>query len=108
MLETTSDVSPNAVYTLQEACRLLKISEATARRWIKEGRLRGRKIGRDYRFLGSDLLEVLQRSPQVLSELKPLTPDHPLLALVGIGDSGRSDIAEQHDRYLTDIYRKHR
>jgi hypothetical protein len=43
-----------------------------------------------------------------LSELKPLTPDHPLLALVGIGDSGRSDIAEQHDRYLTDIYRKHR
>ena len=74
------------VYTLQEACRFLRISEATARRWIKQGRLRGRKIGRDYRFLGRDLLRCL--TPELELELRPSYPGHPLLALAGIGDSG--------------------
>ena len=101
-------LSSEGVYTLQEACRFLRISESTARRWIKEGRLRGRKIGRDYRFLGRDLLDALEGSPDRLGNLKLLTPDHPLLKLVGVGDSGRSDIAEEHDRYLAEFLRKHR
>ena len=54
------DIVPGAVYTLRETCQLLKISEATARRWLKAGQLRGRRIGRAYRFLGADLLAALQ------------------------------------------------
>lgn len=106
MIETTGSVSPDAVYTLQEARRFLKISEATARRWIKEGRLRGRKIGRDYRFLGRDLLDCLGAlTSEQGPELRPSYPGHPLLALAGIGDSGRSNIAEEHDRYLAALAR---
>ena len=96
-------LSSEGVYTLQEACRFLRISESTARRWIKDGRLRGRKIGRDYRFLGRDLLRCLTSEQE--PELRPSYPGHPLLALAGIGDSGRSDISEEHDRYLAELAR---
>ena len=100
-------LSSEGVYTLQEACRFLRISESTARRWIKEGRLRGRKIGRGYRFLGRELLRCLETglTPELELELRPSYPGHPLLALAGIGDSGRSDIAEEHDRYLAELAR---
>ena len=107
-LEQPEDLSPGAVYTLQEVCRLLRISEATARRWIKDGRLPGRRIGRDYRFLGRDLLDALEGVPGALRSaglLRRFGPQHPLLGLAGIGESGRSDIAEQHDRYLAGLSR---
>ncbi len=106
MIDSTSGVSPNVVYTLQEARQFLRISEATARRWLKDGRLRGRKIGRDYRFLGRDLLDCLGAlTSEQGPELRPSYPEHPLLALAGIGDSGRRDIAEEHDRYLAALAR---
>lgn len=57
--ENGLEILPNAVYTLEEACKLLKTTDATARRWIKLGILPPRKLGRAYRFLGSDLLAAL-------------------------------------------------
>ena len=53
------EIRPHAVYTLPEACRLLQVSDATLRRWIKDGRLNVGKVGRTYRILGSQLLEAL-------------------------------------------------
>ena len=99
MAEATAGITPSGVYTLREACRFLRISEATARRWIKGGRLPARKIGRDYRLLGSDVLDVLQVESR---GWRPFGPGHPLLGLVGIGDSGLEDISEEHDRYLAE------
>lgn len=95
-------IAADGIYTLQEACRFLRISEATARRWLKDGRLRGRKIGRDYRFLGRDLLESLDTGPEPLLFFGP---DHPLLKLAGSGESGLRDVAEEHDRYLAEAAR---
>jgi len=48
------EIRENAVYTLKETRILLKIGDSTVRR----------RIGRDYRFLGSDLLAAL-RHPRV-------------------------------------------
>lgn len=104
MIEAT-EILPNAVYTLEEACHLLKIGEATARRWIKAGRLRGRRIGRGYRFLGSDLIFSLaaQESPSFAP--KPLRPDSPFLKLAGRWASGKTDISEKHDEYFAEAIR---
>jgi len=102
-IQRISDLSPSEVYTLEEACRFLKVSASTARRWIKAGRLRARKIGRAYRFLGSDLLDSLEAAPSPVAEPKLFGLEHPLLALAGIGDSGRSDISSEHDRYLAEF-----
>ena len=107
MIEAT-EIKANAIYTLDEACKLLKIGEATARRWIKAGRLRGRRIGRSYRFLGSDLLssvEVAISESEAGFAPRPLGPDSPFFKLSGIGASGKSDISEKHDEYLAEAIR---
>ena len=56
------EIKPNAVYTLEEAQSLLKISRSTMIRQIKKGAIRAAKIGVQYRILGRDLLHVLSPS----------------------------------------------
>ncbi len=106
MIEAT-EILPNAVYTLEEVCRLLKIGEATARRWIRVGRLRGRRIGRGYRFLGLDMLAALDAAPSSASLEQPklFTMENPMLALSGRWSSGKSDISEKHDEYFAEAVR---
>ena len=41
-------------------------------------------------------------------DLRPFHPDHPLLKLAGIGESGRSDVSENVDRYLAEFLREKR
>ena len=59
MIGSSLEIRPNAVYTLAEVCQILRISDATARRWLKAGKLRAARVGRAYRVLGSQLLEAL-------------------------------------------------
>lgn len=62
-LPGSSEVRPNAIYTLAEVCTLLGISAGTARRWIKRGRLPAAQIGREYRILGAQLLRTIAVVP---------------------------------------------
>lgn len=50
------------VYTLQEAAKLLKVSEATIRRRLKEGALPSIKMERIRRIRGKDILDYMERS----------------------------------------------
>jgi len=59
------EIRPNAVYTLAEVCEILRISDATARRWLKTGKLRSARVGRAYRVLGGQLLEALNPPREV-------------------------------------------
>jgi excisionase family DNA binding protein len=54
-----SEIRPDAVYTLEEVANILHVSEATATRWIKAGKLRSARVGRMYRVLGRQLLDAL-------------------------------------------------
>ena len=103
-IERIADILPGELYTLREACRVLRVSEPTVRRWVKTGRLRARRIGRDYRFLGSVLLDAPASAAS--GEPRSLSRESPLLKLAGIGDSGQADIAENHDSYLIEALRK--
>lgn len=60
LMQKAQEIVPNAVYTLKDACNLLKIGDSTARSWIRTGLLPARRIGKGYRFLGTDLLAALQ------------------------------------------------
>ncbi len=57
------EIKPNEVYTTLEAQQLLKISNSTMKRLIKNGLIRANKIGKQYRILGHDLLKML--SPDI-------------------------------------------
>ena len=55
-----TEIKPTAVYTLQEAAEVLRLSEPTLTRWIKSGRLSGYRVGKKYRILGCDLLALFE------------------------------------------------
>lgn len=45
--------------TLQEVCEFLSISESTMRRYIKAGKVKYSKEGKDYRFKKADILKLV-------------------------------------------------
>ena len=53
------EIKKSEVYTSKEVESLLKISASTLKRLIKQGSIRGNKIGGNYRFLGEELLRML-------------------------------------------------
>jgi len=61
-------VDENGVYTPQETISILKISDSTFRRLIRQGVLRVAKIGGQYRVMGREILRVL--SPTLPGKVK--------------------------------------
>lgn len=59
----TQEILPNAVYTTDEAEKLLKISNSTMKRMLKNGLIKANKVGKQYRILGLELLRLV--SPKV-------------------------------------------
>jgi excisionase family DNA binding protein len=64
--------------SLDEAAAVLNVSRSTLTRWLNEGRVRGRKVGRQWRFRRSDLEKFGQMShPSAaavnVAEVKALT-----------------------------------
>jgi len=57
------EINPNEIYTTNEARSLLKISNSTIKRLLKNGMLRANKVGGQYRVMGKELLRIV--SPQV-------------------------------------------
>ncbi len=58
-----NEIKPNGVYTTKEAQQVLKISNSTIKRLLKNGLLRANKIGKQYRIMGHELLRLL--SPKI-------------------------------------------
>jgi excisionase family DNA binding protein len=53
------EIKENAVYTTQEAQKMLKVSESTIKRLLKKGILRANKVGGQYRIMGKELLRLI-------------------------------------------------
>lgn len=62
----SAEILPRAVYTTEEVQTLLKISPSTMKRLLKKGLIRSNKVGKQYRFLGIELLRLL--SPDMEKE----------------------------------------
>ncbi|MBI5530081.1 MAG: helix-turn-helix domain-containing protein [Candidatus Doudnabacteria bacterium] len=53
------EIKPNEVYTTEETQELLKISNSTVKRMLKNGLLRANKIGKQYRIMGHEILRLV-------------------------------------------------
>lgn len=58
-----AEINPNEVYTTSETKSLLKISESTVKRLLKNGLIRANKVGGQYRITGKELLRLI--SPKI-------------------------------------------
>lgn len=71
----TEEIKSDAVYTTNEVQKLLKISESTVKRLLKNGILRANKVGGQYRVLGKEILRLIspeleQKSINVYQKVK--------------------------------------
>jgi excisionase family DNA binding protein len=57
MLEWGGD----GVMTIEEVAAFLKISETTAYQLVRAGEIKGRKVGREWRFLKSEIVDWLKK-----------------------------------------------
>lgn len=58
--------------SIKEAANLLKVSVITFRRYIKDGKIKAIKVGREYRIAKSDLNSDLMAKPALISEANSL------------------------------------
>ena len=64
----------DAVMTLEEAAGFLKVSETTVYQLLRDGQLKARKVGREWRFLKSSLVAYLKEGAD-FSEGKVMLDD---------------------------------
>jgi excisionase family DNA binding protein len=57
MLEWGGD----GVMTIEEVAAFLKVSETTAYQLVRSGEIQGRKVGREWRFLKSEIVQWLKK-----------------------------------------------
>lgn len=53
------EINPYAIYTTEEAEKLLKVSNSTIKRLLKKGILKANKVGKQYRILGLEILRLV-------------------------------------------------
>ncbi len=85
-----------------EAARRLERSTEQVRRYLREGRLGGRRIGGQWFIEGPALAGFLGRLREqqgFLEKVKPASERDPLGAVIGIGQGGGSNIAEGKEAY---------
>lgn len=63
MQKINEEILPHAVYTTNEAEKILKVSNSTMKRMLKSGLLKANKVGKQYRILGLEILRLV--SPKV-------------------------------------------
>jgi excisionase family DNA binding protein len=88
--------------TVAEAAQRLERSTEQVRRYLREGRLTGQRLGGQW-FIDEDALtvfqQVLREERGFLEKVKPATVVDPLADVIGIGRGGGSNIAEGKDAY---------
>ncbi len=90
-----------AVLDPKAAAEYLHISEPAVIEEAEKGRLPGRKIGSDWRFLTLALADWLRADPQPKPETKPMSSKERMLALAG---AWKDDPTV--DAMIEEIYRK--
>jgi excisionase family DNA binding protein len=95
-------VDGQSLVTVGEAARRLDRSTEQVRRYLREGRLSGRRIGGQW-FIDEDALvafqQALREERSFLEKIRPAAEVDPLEAVIGIGRGGGSNIAQGKDDY---------
>jgi excisionase family DNA binding protein len=95
-------VDEESVVTVAEAAVILERSTEQVRRYLREGRLTGKRMGNQWfidRVAVSAFLQDLREERGFLDRLKPASEIDPLGAVIAIGDGRGSNIAEGKEAY---------
>ncbi|MFA6339033.1 MAG: helix-turn-helix domain-containing protein [Candidatus Paceibacterota bacterium] len=66
------EIKSNAIYTTEETQKLLKVSNSTLKRMLKNGLINANKVGKQYRILGKEILRIVSPETEKEAEKKYL------------------------------------
>lgn len=95
-------VDEESVVTVAEAARMLERSTEQVRRYLREGRLTGKRMGNQWfieRAAAVAFGQSLREERGFLERLPPAAAIDPLGAVIAIGDGRGSNIAEGKEAY---------
>jgi excisionase family DNA binding protein len=98
-------VDDQTLLTVAEAAQRLERSTEQVRRYLREGRLHGRRLGNQWfieRKVLEDFFQELREERNFLDKVRPATETDPLISVIGIGDSGGSNISAGKSSYGAD------
>ena len=102
--DRSGPIEPGDLVSVAEAAKRLERSTEQVRRYLREGRLTGRRVGGQW-FIDRRAIESFRaalREPQgFLEKVAPAEDgaNDPLGAVIGIGRGGGSNVAEGKDAY---------
>ena len=88
--------------TVPDAAKMLSRSTEQVRRYLREGRLSGRRIGGQWfieRAAVDRFFDSLREQQGFLDKIRPASAVDPFAGLIGIGRGGGSNIAEGKEAY---------
>ena len=91
-----------SVVTVAEAAQMLERSTEQVRRYLREGRLSGKRMGNQWFIDRAAVIafgQELREERGFLDRLKPASEIDPLGAVIAIGDGRGSNIAEGKEAY---------
>lgn len=92
----------DGLVTVGDAANYLERSTEQVRRYLREGRLQGRRIGGQW-FIERAALDRFQEGLReqfgFLDKIKPASQLDPFAGLIGIGRGGEASIADGKDAY---------
>jgi excisionase family DNA binding protein len=95
-------VEVQGLVTVADAATRLGRSTEQVRRYLREGRLRGRRFGGQWFINQADLETFSERQREqrgFIEKIKPANQIDPFEGLIGIGRGGGSNIAEGKEAY---------
>jgi len=60
MAISLKQIDPNKFYTIEEISHFLDLSSQTIRKFLRERRIRGKKIGRRWHILGKNIINFVK------------------------------------------------
>ena len=75
MMTKRQDSNEKDILNMEQAIALLKTSQPTFYRWLREGRIRGMKVGRQWRFYKEDIEDFMRgdsRKVDLPADINPL------------------------------------
>jgi excisionase family DNA binding protein len=70
-------MNPDTLLTPEQVAARLQVSEYTALKWLREGRITGRKLGKFWRVKAEDLEAFINHPPMLALVDAPTTPTAP-------------------------------
>jgi excisionase family DNA binding protein len=70
-------VSPDTLLNPEQVATRLQVSEYTALKWLREGRIKGRKLGKFWRVKAEDLEAFINQPPTLALVDAPAAPTPP-------------------------------